>query len=61
MLNSNVGYGAIAAPFGCFAASCFGLCSSRLRMSFCSFEKRASGYIHKSFSVEFVGDVCNAR
>ena len=30
-------------------------------MSFCSFEKKVSGYIYKSFSVELVGDVCNAR
>ena len=61
VLNLSANCGAITAPFGCFAAWCFGLCLSRLRMSFCSFGKRVSGYIHKSFSIELVGDVCNAR
>ena len=61
MLNLPANCGAIAALFGCFATWCFVLCLSRLKMSFCSFEKRVSGYIHKSFSVELVGDVCNAR
>ena len=61
MLNLSANCDVITAPFGCFAAWCFGLCSSRLRMSFCSFEKKVSGYIYKSFSVELVGDVCNAR
>ena len=61
VLNLSANCGAITAPFGWFAAWCFGLCLSRLRMSFCSFGKRVSGYIHKSFSIELVGDVCNAR
>ena len=61
VLNLFANCGAITAPFGWFAAWCFGLCLSRLRMSFCSFGKRVSGYIHKSFSIELVGDVCNAR
>ena len=67
MLNLFANCGAITAPSGWFAAWCFGLYSKflivdhRLRMSFCSFEKRVSGYMHKSFSVELVGDVRNAR
>ena len=61
MLNLSANCGAITAPFGWFAAWCFGLCLSRLRMSFCLFGKRVSERTHKSFSIEFAGDVCNAR
>lgn len=67
VLNLSANCDVITAPFGWFAAWCFGLCSkflivsNRLRMSFCSFGKRVSGYIYKSFSIELVGDVCNAR
>ena len=61
MLNLSANCGAITAPFGWFAAWCFGLCLSGLRMLLYSFEKSVSGYIHKSFLIELVGDVCNAR
>ena len=61
MLNLSANCDAIIAPFGCFAAWCFGLCLSGFRVLFCSFEKRVSEHTHKSFSIEFAGDVCNAR